>query len=34
MQVTHAGMNTGTVPVKILAVYMGSEGTLDVIPVK
>jgi quercetin dioxygenase-like cupin family protein len=34
MQVSHAGMNTGTDPVKILAVYMGSEGTLDVIPVK
>jgi quercetin dioxygenase-like cupin family protein len=34
MQVTHAGMNTGVVPVKILAVYMGSEGTMDVIPVK
>lgn len=34
MEVAHAGMNTGTVPVKILAVYMGSEGTMDVIPVK
>ncbi len=34
MQVTHAGMNSGSVPVRILAVYMGSEGTKDVIPVK
>jgi quercetin dioxygenase-like cupin family protein len=34
MQVTHAGMNTGAVPVKILAVYMGAEGVKDVIPVK
>jgi quercetin dioxygenase-like cupin family protein len=34
MKVAHAGMNTGTAPVKILAVYMGSEGTQDVIPVK
>jgi quercetin dioxygenase-like cupin family protein len=34
MQVTHAGMNTGAIPVKILAVYMGSEGAMDVIPVK
>ena len=34
MEVTHAGMNSGTVPVKILAVYMGSEGAKDVIPVK
>ena len=34
MAVTHAGMNSGTVPVKILAVYMGSEATKDVIPVK
>jgi quercetin dioxygenase-like cupin family protein len=34
MQVTHAGMNTGSVPVRILAVYMGSDGTEDVIPVK
>jgi quercetin dioxygenase-like cupin family protein len=32
MQVTHAGMNSGTVPVRILAVYMGSEGASDVIP--
>ena len=34
MKVAHAGMNSGTVPVKILAVYMGGEGTRDVIPVK
>jgi quercetin dioxygenase-like cupin family protein len=34
MAVTHAGMNSGTVPVKILAVYMGAEGAGDVIPVK
>lgn len=34
MQVTHAGMNPGSVPVKILAVYMGAEGAKDVIPVK
>ena len=34
MDVAHAGMNSGTVPVKILAVYIGSEGTQDVIPVK
>ena len=32
MQVFHAGTNTGTVPVKILAVYMGAEGAKDVIP--
>ena len=34
MEVTHAGMNSGTIPVKILAVYMGAEGALDVIPAK
>lgn len=34
MEVAHAGMNSGTVPVKILAVYMGSENAKDVIPVK
>ncbi len=34
MEVTHAGMNSGTVPVKILAVYMGADGARDVIPVK
>ena len=31
MDVAHAGMNTGSVPVKILAVYMGAEGAKDVI---
>ena len=31
MDVQHAGMNTGTVPVKILAVYMGADGDKDVI---
>jgi len=32
MDVEHAGTNVGTVPVKILAVYMGAEGAADVIP--
>lgn len=31
MAVTHAGVNTGTVPVRILAVYMGAAGASDVI---
>lgn len=31
MNVTHAGMNTGNVPVKILAVYMGADGASDVV---
>lgn len=31
MDVVHSGKNTGTVPVKILAVYMGAEGAKDVI---
>lgn len=31
MDVIHAGKNTGTMPVKILAVYMGAEGATDVI---
>lgn len=31
MDVAHAGKNTGTVPVKILAVYMGADGAKDVI---
>ena len=31
MDVTHAGIKTGTVPVKILAVYMGADGAKDVI---
>ena len=34
MDVAHAGMGSGTVPVKILAVYMGSAEAKDVIPVK
>ncbi len=31
MHVAHAGLNSGSVPVKILAVYMGAEGSQDVI---
>ena len=31
MDVAHAGTNTGSVPVKILAVYMGADGAKDVI---
>ena len=31
MDVDHAGTNTGTVPVKILAVYMGADGAKDVV---
>ena len=31
MNVTHAGLNTGQVPVKILAVYMGADGATDTI---
>lgn len=31
MDVAHRGMNLGSVPVKILAVYMGAEGSQDVI---
>lgn len=31
MDVAHQGMNLGTVPVKILAVYMGADGAEDVI---
>ncbi|MGE5547580.1 MAG: cupin domain-containing protein [Solirubrobacterales bacterium] len=27
MDTTHRGMNLGTIPVKILAVYLGAEGT-------
>lgn len=34
MDVPHSGMNTGTVPVKILAVYMGAEGATDTIKQK
>jgi quercetin dioxygenase-like cupin family protein len=31
MDVPHSGMNTGKVPVKILAVYMGADGAKDVV---
>jgi quercetin dioxygenase-like cupin family protein len=34
MDVAHYGMNTGTQPVRLLAVYMGAKGAEDVIPVK
>ena len=34
MQVAHVGMNLGTVPVRILAVYIGADGAKDVVPVK
>jgi quercetin dioxygenase-like cupin family protein len=34
MDVAHFGVNTGTQPVRLLAVYMGAKGTQDVIPVK
>jgi quercetin dioxygenase-like cupin family protein len=32
MDVNHFGKNTGTQPVRLLAVYMGAEGAKDVIP--
>jgi quercetin dioxygenase-like cupin family protein len=34
MAVPHFGSNTGAEPVRILAVYMGAEGSKDTIPVK
>jgi quercetin dioxygenase-like cupin family protein len=34
MTVAHAGMNLGTVPVRLIAVYMGAEGAADVVPEK
>ena len=34
MDVEHYGANTGTEPVRILAVYMGADGAKDVIPAK
>jgi quercetin dioxygenase-like cupin family protein len=34
MDVAHFGVNNGTAPVKILAVYMGADGAENVIPVK
>ena len=32
MDAAHAGANTGTVPVRLIAVYMGAAGAKDVIP--
>ncbi|MGD9536472.1 MAG: cupin domain-containing protein [Alphaproteobacteria bacterium] len=32
MDVEHAGANAGSTPVRILAVYMGAEGSENVIP--
>jgi quercetin dioxygenase-like cupin family protein len=32
MHVWHYGINAGTVPVKLLAVYMGAKGSENVIP--
>jgi quercetin dioxygenase-like cupin family protein len=32
MDVAHFGANTGTQPVRILAVYMGAQGAKDVVP--
>ena len=34
MAVAHFGVNTGSQPVRILAVYMGAKRAKDVIPVK
>ena len=34
MDVAHFGVNRGTQPVRLLAVYMGAEDAEDVIPVK
>jgi quercetin dioxygenase-like cupin family protein len=34
MRVWHHGINTGTGPVKLLAVYMGAKGSENVIPQK
>lgn len=34
MDVAHSGKNTGAVPVKILAVYMGADGATDTIKLK
>jgi quercetin dioxygenase-like cupin family protein len=33
MNVAHFGVNTGTQPVRLLAVYMGAKGARDVVPV-
>lgn len=34
MEVAHFGINHGTQPVRILAVYLGANGSEDVIPVQ
>ena len=34
MNVAHFGVNTGTQPVRLLAVYMGAKRAKDVVPVK
>ena len=34
MDVAHFGINTGTQPVRLIAVYMGAQGAEDVISVK
>lgn len=33
MSIPHSGQNTGVVPVRILAVYLGADGTSNVVPV-
>jgi quercetin dioxygenase-like cupin family protein len=34
MDVPHFGENTGTAPMRLIAVYMGAKGAEDVVPVK
>jgi quercetin dioxygenase-like cupin family protein len=34
MDVAHFGENTGTKPMRLIAVYMGAKGASDVVPVK
>lgn len=34
MDVAHFGENTGTQPMRLIAVYMGAKGASDVVPVK
>ena len=34
MDVAHFGENTGTQPMRLIAVYMGAKGSSDVLPVK
>ncbi len=34
MDVTHFGENTGSQPMRLIAVYMGAKGASDVVPVK